>query len=236
MGNQAEKMFPSNSSEETINKIFATGELFSKGGYFSKEEYNIPMSYLAVVNPGYKVLDRPIHEPATSFRRRNLPGTKDIIATMFDRWNKPESAKDLGKRQESFTQKLILSFEREVLEDGLLHPAEFIIEDVLKVYKHSAPEWINDLYTQYISINSTISANILLTISRLKVDMVVPWGYKIVDQALKEQDIEIREAAVRAVESWGGEKGLQLLKSYVDSEPIKWLADYTKKIIKELSE
>lgn len=191
-------------------------------------------SYVVIVDPHYKHSPKISLDPASSLRKRNLQDdSTNIFSAILAEWH--DVPRDSRKSKEIFTQNLLLSFERQPLEDGFLHPTESIIGDALKIYKN-VPQWIENLYDNHVSTNPTISASLLLSVSRLKVEVISPWGYKIAAKALKEKDIEVRESAVRALESWGGNNGLELLKTFVDSESVNWLKIYTEKIIEELSE
>ncbi len=51
---------------------------------------------------------------------------------------------------------------------------------------------------------------------------------------LAAKDVEIRDAAVQAAESWGGREILDVLKSH--QEPERWIRDYIRDVVEDLRE
>jgi hypothetical protein len=54
-----------------------------------------------------------------------------------------------------------------------------------------------------------------------------------VDDALRHKDAEVREAAIRALEKWGGDEALRILRQHRDAE--EWLNDYVRQGTLDLS-
>jgi len=58
----------------------------------------------------------------------------------------------------------------------------------------------------------------------------------LVAKALAQADPEVREAAVRTMEAWGGSAAIVLLRDHLEAEPVAWLSDYIRRVISDLSE
>ncbi len=137
-------------------------------------------------------------------------------------------------QQEQFNRTILRLLELEPIEDGYSHPAERIIEDALKRYKQAALTWIQSIYLKNIK-RPAIAAGILRCIGSLKRTLAEPWGNVMAINGLSHPDMEVREAAVRALEMWGGRESLEILKIYIDIEQIPWLKSYIKQVIDDLS-
>lgn len=140
-----------------------------------------------------------------------------------------------GYAREEFRRNLLRLLELEPIEDGYTHPAEQILEDAWKRYRLLLPNWIQSVYIESFN-RSTISAGILRCVGRLRGEIVHPWGLVMAIGGLSHFDIEVREAAVRALELWGGRESLYVLKNRVEVETVPWLADYIKQVIEDISE
>ena len=80
----------------------------------------------------------------------------------------------------------------------------------------------------------SLSASLLRCIGRLDYTYVKGWGLEVVDDALRHEDPEVREAGIRALESWGGYDSLAMLRRHSDSE--LWLDTYVQQVILDLSD
>jgi hypothetical protein len=136
---------------------------------------------------------------------------------------------------EEFRRNLILSLEEEPIDDGYTHPAERIIKEALVQHKATAANWIQSVYLKNMK-RAAVAAGILRCVGRLNRKMMQPWGLVMAISGISHPDIEVRESAVRALESWGGRDSLETLKIYKDIEEVPWLKDYIKQVIVDLSE
>ena len=80
--------------------------------------------------------------------------------------------------------------------------------------------------------NNSFIASVLKSVGRLSVNEVNAWGSDLLEIALKNEDIEVRDAAIQALELWGTNSAVELLKSH--NEIIPWLKDYISKVIRDL--
>jgi hypothetical protein len=133
-------------------------------------------------------------------------------------------------------RELIYLLNIEAIEDGYFHPAEKLIEDSLKSSKFDPNHWVYAAYFKHIDTEPTLAAGVLRLLGRFPRGQVGEWGMVIAINGLSHRDIEVREAAVRALERWGGHEALDALKTCVDAEPIPWLATYIRQVIIDLED
>ena len=129
------------------------------------------------------------------------------------------------------SEKLNAVFDAEPLEDGMEHPAERIIKNTLQTF-----EGENTLkFFEKLSFDlerPSFSASVLRCLSRQENIGSSPWRASLVKTGLTIDNVEIRDAAIQAAESWGGQATIDILKSHRDSEP--WLQDYIQDVINDL--
>ena len=124
----------------------------------------------------------------------------------------------------------------EPIEDAYDHPAEKLVEDSLKSSQFDPTHWLYKSYFENINRKSLLSGAILRLLSRLPRSLVGRWGLVVAINGLAHRDIEVREAAIRALERWGGHEAFVALKAHGDAEPMPWLAAYIRQVIKDLED
>ena len=132
-----------------------------------------------------------------------------------------------------FRSKLIATLLDEPIEDGVTHPAEALIDEALRTNSSKCRDWLAQVLVEHYQTRPSISASIVRCIGRLEYDRVGNWGMHVADDALRHKDVEVREAAVRALEAWGGSEALGMLRSHRD--PVAWLNEYISQVIVDLS-
>lgn len=145
-----------------------------------------------------------------------------------------QTALDEKTAKNEFRRNLLRRIEIEPIEDGYTHSAEEILEKAAMEYRPFWSDWVQSIYLEHLN-KPAIAASILRCVGRLELDLVKSWGMLMAISALSHPDLELREAAVRALELWGGEQSLQALKTRVDVESDSWLLDYIKETIEDLS-
>jgi len=127
---------------------------------------------------------------------------------------------------------LCFSLAKESLEDCRWHPAEKILRDALHY------DNIGETMTLLCSsdkIDTVLCkrnpAEIIKIIGRLDYDEVKDWIVPILKDALKNDDISIRDSAVMAIENFENKELFYLLKEH--NESIDWLKDYINEIIQK---
>ena len=125
---------------------------------------------------------------------------------------------------------LISAIEAEPIEDGFCHPAEQVLRLSISENKPALVEW---LHTIISGGSSPLSANLLRCVGRLQAKEVAGWGIALASKALQQVDLEVRDAAVQALELWGTPDSIKLLKTH--QEKVPWLNEYINRVVKELS-
>lgn len=129
-----------------------------------------------------------------------------------------------------FRKELLQRIKSAPIEDGVTHLAESLLKRV--IYQNSdAPDWFLLILGEYKLVYPSICASIIRCLGRLN---YFNGGVEIMEVYIKHSDVEIRDAAIRALEHWGGEASIGVLREHHDSE--KWLNDYVEQVIKDLEE
>lgn len=173
--------------------------------------------------------------------KQNLQIRSYVWGAVKERFNAATQPHDyerelLKQEQDKFTRTLLGSFEQEPLEDGYRHPAEDLMKDALIRHKSTAEDWIQDVFLNNIKNRPTVSAGILRCIGRLNRELTRTLGLVMVFAGLLFPDIELREAAILTLETWGDNESLKTLQGYVELEKEPWLKKYIKQVITDLSE
>lgn len=113
-------------------------------------------------------------------------------------------------------------------------------------YTASSEQYLLEFAKQYPGLLGEVTHNIYLTslkertvilalvnaIASLDYESVRPFGQSLALMALTNPDVEIKEAAIRAYETWGHPEGANIL-SGADC-PIGWLDKYRRQVIEDL--
>lgn len=140
-------------------------------------------------------------------------------------------SKFIRSKEKEFKLEVIHALNEESIEDGYSHPAENIMQETIMTYSPYAGIWIQSLYIENLN-NHKLAAGILRCIGRLNSKISKPWGSIMVTGALFHSDVEVREAAVRAIEMWEDYSVIGYLEQR--EEKVPWLSDYIKQVIKDL--
>ncbi len=132
-----------------------------------------------------------------------------------------------------FRWKLLSAFQDEPIENGFNHPAERVIQQALRSNQSNAVSWIQAIYHENQN-RASVAAAILRCVGRLSRGMVRPWGDFMIITGLSHSDVEVREAAVRAIEMWVDPSLSQVLQDH--DEQVPWLRDYINQVIGDLEE
>ena len=129
--------------------------------------------------------------------------------------------------RERLARRLSRAFETEPLEDGWSHPAEDILAGV---FAHErAAEWLTALCVG--PARTSDAASTLACLARLHRPGDGTWRKELVRRALAIEDIELRDAAVQAAESWADRELGDILRHHRDR--VSWLQDYIERVIRD---
>ena len=126
---------------------------------------------------------------------------------------------------------LSAAFEAEPVEDGVAHPAEHILERALHTDDQSAALGIVAALRKDTA-RPGFSAATLRCMGRLARPGSSAWRSAVVREALALSEVELRDAAVQAAESWGDPDLVHVLRSHREAEP--WLGEYVREVIDDL--
>lgn len=137
------------------------------------------------------------------------------------------------REQERLAIMLRAAFETEPFEDGMDHPADQIIENALR---STEDQRIFDWFSAFSldAKHPSFASSVLRCLGRQTHIGTAAWRAGLVRNALAMGDIEIRDAAVQAAESWGGQEIVDVLMSH--NEPEQWLRECIPEIIDDLRE
>jgi hypothetical protein len=124
--------------------------------------------------------------------------------------------------------RIIAAIEQEPVEDGVSHPAEPWLARFLQQYSATA------LYSETFEgrHGAVRAASLLRLLGRQKPENPGV-REKILRAALASSSIEVRDAAVQAVELWEDRTAIEVLRSHV--EQTRWLADYINRVLQQIA-
>ena len=123
----------------------------------------------------------------------------------------------------------LFAIDEAAVEDGITHAAETIFLEL-----HAAnPSDALSTFASIVRDGSKPSRSIgaLKILGRLSIGGHI-WRHVVVESALKSPSVELRDAAIQAVENWGDKRLLEVLRLHED--PVPWLADYTRQVVGDI--
>lgn len=135
--------------------------------------------------------------------------------------------------QAQLERQLQNAFEHEPLEDGIRHAAEDIIRGALQSpHRQDVLEWLEAFALH--KEDPVFAASTLRCLARVRSLGVPAWRAKLVQAGLMMDNIEMRDAAIQAAETWGDKEILGVLQAHAESS--SWLRSYVEDVISDLSE
>lgn len=131
-----------------------------------------------------------------------------------------------GDRRVELEAALVTSFEEHPVESGEQHPAEILLAEAIHSDRTAALIWLASFYERHPALRPAL----LLCIGRLPRDDL--WSSQteaLFREALRDQRVAVRDAAVRGLELLGGAPVTALLRGHRETVP--WLADYLARVI-----
>ena len=136
---------------------------------------------------------------------------------------------DLRERERLETR-LRSAFEADVLENGFDHPAESIITDALATRTPGMLEALRRLSLD--ASDPGFAASTLRCLGRMKNPGTRSWRTLLIQDALRLDEVEIRDAAAQAAESWADRSLVAILAAHQESTP--WLRSFICEIMDDL--
>lgn len=161
--------------------------------------------------------------PTVMYLRPTATAETAVSVTLVD-----QELEEARKQAASRIDKLLASLTRDSLEDGVKHPAEEVLAGYgshRRLLADHLIEWISDEHHA----------------PSLRADLVRLFGRtdaidnsaraRLVRAALSSRSAAIRDAAIQAVECWGGAELISILSEH--HEPNSWIKSYITKVIEE---
>lgn len=131
----------------------------------------------------------------------------------------------------SLVNRLWAAFEAEPLEDGVSHPAEDAITEALA--ELGTPRALECFRGISLDMdNPAFAASVLRCLGRQADLGTEEWRIGLVRAALGADDVEVRDAAAQAAESWGGFGMIAVLEAH--DESLAWLKDYIDAVVDDM--
>lgn len=141
------------------------------------------------------------------------------------------SKESFDEAAQSVYSRLLHAFQEEPVEDGISHAGEQVLERMCNMLDTKASGYIRSWVIH--CENPTIGASILRLVGRLDIPFTETWRKEVIGVVLKHSDVEMRDAAVQAVELWDDQFAIDLLKRH--KEKVGWLRDYIQRVIRDLT-
>ncbi len=126
---------------------------------------------------------------------------------------------------------LYAAFDSEVLEDGMAHPADDVLENALSLGDDQPLlAWLSE-----VSLDAgrpSFAASLLRCLGRRTDPGTAVWRADLVCKALVVKNVQIRDAAVQAAEHWADSDLISVLEGHDESE--QWLAQYIDMVVNDL--
>ena len=141
---------------------------------------------------------------------------------------------EIVERVEELRGEIQALIEAEPIEDGIHHPIERRLKDELIKNPVITPDVIQKLFDEW-SERPALASALLRCVGRCDLSVVGRWGVALASDALSHRNVEVRDAAVSALELWGGDVARQALQVHTEHEPVPYLASYIRQVVQDLS-
>jgi hypothetical protein len=121
------------------------------------------------------------------------------------------------------------SIRLEPVLDGIDHSGQSILSEAFRRESAAADRWILALVQD--TSQDSFAADMLRLLCRLR-PRSAGWRRTIVETALRSPSIEVRDAAIQAVESWADQELIGVLRGHL--EPDRFLGDYAAQVVRDL--
>lgn len=136
----------------------------------------------------------------------------------------------IWKSKDEFLHMIRDMLASELFENGVSHPLEGSIRNALRSDRR-ARDWIRAAVLE--TFKDSFAADLLRCIGRMDYQLVAGWGIELAEAALASQSVELRDASLQALESWG-RPSLVALRAHLGREQTNWLRAYTDQVIRDL--
>lgn len=125
---------------------------------------------------------------------------------------------------------VMVSLRAQPLEDGMIHPAEQIVIDALRA---AIDFEAMVLYGSKCSSRGDILRLLARSVKSIP-SSVALWIEGLAIRVLNDHEVDVRDAAIYALEMVGSARAVMALQAHVD--PVPWLHGYAQHVANELTE
>lgn len=143
-----------------------------------------------------------------------------------------QNDQDLKYFKKKYTNELIQLIKTEDFEYGFISESQELILKLMRKNKFALMEFLSDILTQNFN-SPQIVLGIIRCLGALDNEEITKTAYTIVATCINYRNIEVQDASVRALESWGTFEALELLR-LIKVEP-DWLKEYVHSVINGLT-
>ncbi len=122
-------------------------------------------------------------------------------------------------------QDILKAFDEEPFEAGVAHSFEARLERALRASGAGLARSVSAA----IAIRPDLLPDILRCVGRLPVHLAFDPFRSLMVEGLASPSLRVRDAAVRALETWGGDDARAILRAHHESVP--WLRDYIGRVL-----
>lgn len=142
--------------------------------------------------------------------------------------DQPDDGEDA--QRERLERALRDAFDADPLEDGVSHPVEQIVATA--VGTSGALDWLRGFVLETDS--PIFGASTLRCLGRLNGVGTAAWRTDLVQRALTNEDVQVRDAALQAAEAWDDADLGRVLAAHLPSEPVGWLRDAMQDVVESM--
>ena len=129
------------------------------------------------------------------------------------------------------TSNLLISIERDPVEDGIIHAGEIVLGKAVAEYGIVALGWISELLVS--SDSSNVISSVIKLIGRIGPVGSSEWRKSTIVNALSHDSLEVRDAAVQCIEDWEDTLMIGVLDAHQEND--EWLSSYIDEVKQELA-
>jgi predicted HAD superfamily Cof-like phosphohydrolase len=153
----------------------------------------------------------------------------------YSQWIESEVAERVRSERHAgllFRARLLSTLRAEPVENGVGHHAEELLKSAFMTAPEPTAMRTQSLFTELLG-NPAVAAGLITCVGRLRFELVRDVAGSLVVGGLAQANVEIREAAIGAIEQWGGKHFVPILEKHI--EPETWLATYVDKVLRDLT-
>ncbi len=204
---------------------------------------NRSLAFGSAKGPQEKIAEsylKPLWGGLTVNSLRLISFVSDHLNVRFERQSVSDTSLEMPQKlsallirtteERRFTRELQWAFDKDPIEDGMIHPAENIIDKALvSINELTVLSLLRDICLN--QDNPDLASSVLRCVGRKDNIGTSSWRVALVREGLSSGDLEIRDAAAQAADWWADSDSeiINILDAH--SEPVWWLQNYIRDII-----